>query len=131
MRSLPIDTSALTALVVAVAHAEERVNPDDARSVMRAKVTADGEPVWRVQCLIKVDDPEVVDADELRGELLDVSVAGARPAVGALDEVTFDGLVARPWSMNGRSGVSFSARSVARAAKAAAKVPAVPNGAGQ
>lgn len=119
MRSIPVDTSSMRAMVMAVGRAEERVNPDDPRSGTRDKVTADGELVWRLQCYITVEDGEVDDPDAVRGELLDVTVVGNKPDVRPGDQADLEGLTARPWSMNGRSGVSFSARAVTKAGTSA------------
>jgi hypothetical protein len=42
-------------------------------------------------------------------------INGPRPMVKTLDQVELDGLAARMWEMNGRSGMSFSARAVTKA----------------
>lgn len=132
MRSIPVDVSRVAFLALAVGRAEVRQNPEDRNSPMVAKADRNGQPLWRVQVAAKLlDGVEGDDLDEVRAEPFDVQVAGERPKVSALDAIEFVGLVARAWQMDGRAGVSFTAASVAKAAKAAAKVPAVPNGAGQ
>lgn len=134
MRSIPVDVARVAFLVLAVARAEVRANPDDRNSAMVPRADRDGQPVWRLQVAAKLlDGVEGDDLDEVRAEPFDVTIAGDRPKVSALDAVEFEGLVARAWSMEGRSGVSFTATSVTKAgAKPGPKpVPAVPNGAGQ
>jgi len=131
MRSLPIDCSQITFLAVAVTQAERRLNPDDRNSPMTPKVDENGQLLWRVQTLVKVEDPDAADAESVRGEILDIEVpSNERPKIGALDEVEFDTLAARPWSMNGTSGVSFRARGVTKAGtsngRRSAGAPPVP-----
>jgi hypothetical protein len=40
-----------------------------------------------VQRIVKIDDPEIEDADELRAQLLEVVVNGSRPKLATLDQV--------------------------------------------
>lgn len=133
MRTIPVDTSAMTLLTAAIIRGEERVQPDNAQSPMRPKfvtdrVTGEQLEVWRVQCFVKLDDPTIEDDEAVRAELLEVVVNGPKPKVAMLDPVEFEGLVARSWEMAGRSGVAFSARSVAKAGAKSRPAPAVPNG---
>lgn len=135
MRTIPVDQSAMTLLTAALIRGEERAQPDNPQSPMKPKFTTDratGEvlEVWRVQCFVKLDDPEVEDDEAVRAELLEVVVNGPKPRLAMLDQVEFEGLAARAWEMAGRSGIAFSARSVAKAgaAKSRPTAPAVPNG---
>lgn len=130
MRSLPIDTRSIEFRLASIDQATRRQNPEDRNSPLVPKVDENGQLLWKVQCMVKQDDASGADAETVRAELLDVEVPGnERPRLGVFDEVEFDGLAARPWSMNGSSGVSFRARSVAKAGKSRPAAPAVPNGA--
>lgn len=137
MRSIPVATDRVAFLALSVARAEARQNPDDRNSPMIPKADRDGVPIWRVQVAAKLLDG--VDSDELdqvRAEPFDVSVAGERPKISALDAVEFDNLIARAWSMGDRSGVSFTAASVRKAGSASngkrnvSTVPPVPSSTG-
>lgn len=130
MRSIPVATDRVAFLALSVARAEVRQNPDDRNSPMIPKADAFGQPVWRVQVAAKLlDGVDGDELDEVRAEPFDVSIAGERPKVAALDAVEFTNLVARAWSMGDRSGVSFTATAVAKAGARngrQATSPAVP-----
>lgn len=120
MRSIPVATDRVAFLALSVGRAEVRQNPDDRNSVMVPKADRDGVPIWRVQVAAKLlDGVDGDELDEVRAEPFDVSVAGERPKVSALDAIEFDNLVARAWSMADRSGVSFTAAGVRKASPAA------------
>lgn len=57
--------------------------------------------------------PVVALSEGGEAETLTVRMPGPLPDLAQLSPVRFDGLVARPWHMGDRSGVSFWARAVA------------------
>lgn len=68
-------------------------------------IVRDGIPVQRVSVLVGTPDG--------RHEVLDINVAKAEPIRGQeLARVRITGLAARPWAIDGRDGVSFSADDV-------------------
>ena len=96
MRSIPIDTSAMTFTVIAVV---ESLDGDG-----RQKMTTDRVPLWVVQTLVQHDG---------RPEVLEVRIpSNAQPKPPVMGPVSFLGLKATPWSIEGRSGVSYSATAV-------------------
>src|SRR5579859_6030355 len=97
MRSIPVNTSALTLVAVAVVQATDQDGKPKANQM--------GEPLWRVQLLVTGDGAE-------RAELLDVTVPGERPTVQPMQPVEAVGLTARGWSMGDRSGISFSTSAI-------------------
>lgn len=116
MNRIPVDQSALTFHVVSVGP-----HLDDNK---QQKVTDEGVPVWSIQCLHM---PEQVGDYVPKGQVEAVRVpARTEPKVDKFSEVKFVNLVARPWSMNGRSGVSLSADAVADAKTGA--LPAIDGG---
>jgi hypothetical protein len=95
---LPVDTSAISFLC---ALAPEPVVDFETR---RPKADENGEPLYVVQLLAMGDGS---------ADLLAVKVAGVpSPAVRQGVAVKVIGLVAQPWSMADRSGVSFRAARV-------------------
>lgn len=63
---------------------------------------ATGRPLWLVQ---------VMALDESGGDVISVTVAG-EPKVSAGRAVTITGLVALPWSQDGRSGIAYRAEAI-------------------
>jgi hypothetical protein len=63
---------------------------------------ATGLPLWLVQ---------VMALDESGGDVISVTVAG-EPKVSAGGAVTVTGLVALPWSQDGRSGIAYRADAI-------------------
>jgi len=100
---LPIDASAIAFLC---ALAPEPVVDFETR---RPKADENGEPLYVVQLLVMGDDS---------ADLIAVKVPGLPSGIRQGHPVKVTGLVAQPWSMNGRSGVAF------RAARAEPAVPA-------
>jgi hypothetical protein len=95
---LPIDTNGITFLC---AMAPEPVMDFDTK---RQKGDANGEPLYAVQLVLLADGG---------AEVISVKVPGSQPAgLTAGVPVTVAGLVATPWSMGDRSGVSFKATSI-------------------
>jgi hypothetical protein len=78
---------------------------------------ATGLPLWLVQ---------VMALDESGGDVISVTVAG-QPKVSTGRGVTITGLVALPWSQDGRSGIAYRADSITEAGDTSpAKNPAQP-----
>jgi hypothetical protein len=98
MLRLPIDTTELR--FVATTTPEPVVD----FTTRAPKADENGEPLFVVQL--------VALAAEGGGELITVKTPGAPKNVSAGTFVTVTDLVATPWSMNDRSGVSFKAASV-------------------
>ena len=90
---LPIDTSALTFMCAAPAR------PVTDFETKQHKADANGELLYNLQ---------VVALDEWGAEVIQLKVAGD-PKVGQGAMLKLHGLVATPWSMGERSGVSFRA----------------------
>lgn len=81
---------------------EQRLNFDTGQP--RAD-KATGLPLWQVQ---------VMALDESGGDVISVTVAG-QPRVSTGRAVTITGLVALPWSQDGRSGIAYRADSITEA----------------
>ncbi len=98
MFNLPIDTSAMTFLVGASAE------PIRERGTNRPRTdTETGEPLFAVQLVALIEG---------RANVITVKVPGEPPALPQGAPVRVLGLVATPWTMEGRSGVAFRARRV-------------------
>jgi hypothetical protein len=82
---------------------EQRLNFDTGRPRIDK---ATGVPLWLVQ---------VMALDESGGDVISVTVAG-EPQVSAGRAVTVTGLVALPWSQDGRSGVAYRAEAITQTA---------------
>jgi hypothetical protein len=95
---LPIGTSAIAFLC---ALAPEPVVDFETR---RPKADENGEPLYVVQLLVMGDDSANLIAVKVPG-VLSSGIRQGHP-------VKVHGLVAQPWSMNDRSGVSFRAARV-------------------
>jgi hypothetical protein len=95
MFNLPIDTSAMTFLVGASAE------PIRERGTNRPRTdTETGEPLFAVQLVALIEG---------RANVITVKVPGEPPALPQGAPVRVLGLVATPWTMEGRSGVAFRA----------------------
>ena len=94
---LPIDTSQLTFMCAAPA----RPVTDFDTKQHKADVTT-GELLYKVQ---------TVALDSEGAEIIQLTVAGD-PKVGQGAMLKLDGLMALPWSMGDRSGVSFRANKI-------------------
>ena len=92
---LPIDTSAIAFLCAMPA---EPVVDFETR---RPKADENGEPLYVIQLLVMGED----SADLIAVKVPSVPSAAIRQGVA----VKVAGLVAQPWTMNDRSGVSFRA----------------------
>lgn len=73
----------------------------------------DERPLFKVQVL--VTPPPSADGFQPKPSVEEVTVAAAGPLPSPMVEVSFEGLTARQWEMNGRSGISLSADSVSYA----------------
>jgi hypothetical protein len=69
----------------------------------KQKFNIDGLPMWTTQVLAQ---------DGENGEVLQVSVAGAKPSVTVGQLVRPLGLEAIPWNNNGKHGVAFRATEI-------------------
>ena len=109
MFNLPVDTSAMT-FMVGSGQAEPIRERDSGRQRTDPET---GEPLYAVQ---------VVVLSEGRADVITVKVPGASPPELAQGTpVRLVGLVATPWTMEGRSGVAFRATRIEPARPAAAK----------
>lgn len=92
---LPIDTSGMTFMCV---------NPPESVldfETKRPKADENGEPLYAVQL--------VAMAVGVGAEIISVKIAGEPKGVGQGTAVKVTGLVASPWSMGDRNGMSFKA----------------------
>jgi hypothetical protein len=104
VRSIPIDQARAGAFqLVAVLP-----KPGEVPGVQA--LTKDGIPKWIVQCL----HTPLAEGDFASKAALEEIVVTAHqmPAIQPLMVLQFQDLIARHWSMSGRSGVSFSATAV-------------------
>lgn len=94
MNRIPVDASAL---------GDIRFVSTEPRTDREGKpVLRDGTPVQRASILVRPDDG--------KSEVIAVDVVRALPfTLGELARVRVMNLIARPWSIDGRDGVSFSA----------------------
>lgn len=98
MQTIPVDSVRLGA--VSFLGAE----PDGVFGTGEQK-ERNGMPVWKVEALIRPDDG--------RSSVEVVKVAAsALPEFEPLTPLSFDGLLARHWENNGRTGISLSADGV-------------------
>jgi hypothetical protein len=103
MRAIPVDSSTITLAFIDAVPVDAFDRERNVRLTGQQAADADGVPFWNlnVLCVIEGEDG---------GETMRVKVAtGDKPAFSPLDKVEFEGLTARPWENNGRSGVSFTA----------------------
>jgi hypothetical protein len=97
MFRLPIDTAALTLL------AATTPEPVVDFTTRQPKTDADGQPLYQLQLVVLGDD---------EAEVVSVKVPGQPKGITAGAPVKVTGLVAMPWSMADRSGVSYRATRV-------------------
>lgn len=94
---LPVDTSAM--VLVAMAAPEPVVD----FTTRQPKADSDGQPLYSVQVAAMYDD---------QGEVLAIKVAGHPTGISPGQAVQVAGLVAQPWALGERSGVSYRASSI-------------------
>ena len=94
---LPVDTSAMT--LVAMAAPEPVVD----FTTRQPKADANGLPLYTVQVAAMFAD---------QGEVLAVKVAGQPTGINPGMAVEVAGLVAQPWALGERSGVSYRAAAI-------------------
>ena len=94
---LPVDTSAMT--LVAMAGPEPVVD----FTTRQPRADHDGQPLYTVQVAAMYAD---------QGEVLAVKVAGQPTGIVPGMAVEVAGLVAQPWELGDRSGVSYRAASI-------------------
>jgi hypothetical protein len=92
-----VDTNAMT--LVAMAPPEPVVD----FATRQPKADASGQPLYSVQVAAMYED---------QGEILAVKVAGQPTGIGPGQPVVVAGLVAQPWALGERSGVSYRAASI-------------------
>lgn len=97
MKTIPVDTRSITTLVGGAI--QPATGPD---GVQRRDKS--GRPLFQV--------PVVVVSETASADTFMVRLPGPVAQMQPLTPVTFVGLVARPWTMEGRSGVSFSAEAM-------------------
>jgi hypothetical protein len=109
MNRIPVDQSRMTLVALSVTP-----NLDESK---QQKTDYDGVPVWTIECLHR---PEQTGDFQPKAEVIQVRIPSrAEPQIEPMSEVLFDGLTARQWSMNGRSGISLSADAFVDAATGA------------
>ena len=104
MKTIPVDCAVLTTLVGG--EIQPATTPDGSQ-----RRNAAGQPLFSVPVVAVVQGGEP--------STFVARVPGPVPQIPALTPIRLIGLVARPWSMDGRSGVSFSAESVQPASASA------------
>ena len=103
---LPIDT---TGIAFVVAGVPEPVRDFDTK---QQKADENGVPLFAVPLMVLGEgQPEIISA----------KVAGAPPALSPGQSAKVTGLVATPWSMGERSGVSFRATKIELASASAGR----------
>lgn len=95
MRTLPIDTKQLGDFLLLA------IEPDKDQSG-KQKATKDGQPIWVADCYVRYGNNR---------ELLKIKIHGVQPQV-PIGPVTLVGLTARPYQIDGRSGISFVAQGI-------------------
>lgn len=104
MKSIPVDTSVVQFVAIEVVAAErdgEQVTERDTKV-----------PGWKVQALAMMAGA--------KPEVIEVRIyAPTAPVVTPYAPCEFGNLVGRPWLMDGRAGVSFSAQNVRTAVPSA------------
>jgi hypothetical protein len=117
MASFRIDTSAYEFVVMNATPDQIMERDDDGKVTDKPVADKDtGEVMFKVT--LGVHDPEADRADQWA-----VKVAGC-PDVSVFDRVDVEGLVARPYLMNGRDGITFRAQSITRKSTATKPAPA-------
>jgi hypothetical protein len=102
LRRIPVDAAALDLQVVQVV-AKTRRNDD---GVETQTTNFEGVKQWTVLCLVNQENSKTA--------LLEVNVPSAtEPQLEVMSTPRFGDLQAIPWSIENRSGVSFSAATVA------------------
>ncbi|MFF5720624.1 hypothetical protein [Streptomyces buecherae] len=118
MQQIPVDTGRLEKLMCVVAP-EPRANRDTGQ----IRVDREGRHIYAVGVLVR-------KAGERRAWVLEIAVPGD-PVLEEDDPVEIEGLIATPWQMEGRSGVSWRAERIVRAkGKATGSAPAGPDPSG-
>jgi hypothetical protein len=118
MKNIPVDTSVMR--VVQFIGAEPRLDEDgDPRN------GRNGRPTYRVGTSVVMTDANGALVAETLDVTVEVGEDGVVPGSGLslLDTVEFIGLVARPWSMGDRSGVTFSCAEIRAASRKFAAGP--------
>jgi hypothetical protein len=123
MRVIPVDINKLRNVLCTSA-------PEVRSDFTTGEVRTDrdtGKPLYLVGVLVKV-------VGDRRAAVLDVEVPGEPAGLVEGEPVTLDGLEARPWEREGRSGVTYRATSIVPATPTtppAATTPAETAGSGR
>ena len=109
MFNMPIDTSAMSFLVGAGAE------PIRERGTNRQRTDPEtGEPLFAVRLVALIEG---------RANVITVKVPGQPPALPQGAQVRVHGLLATPWTMEGRSGVAFRAARIEPLGPSARQAP--------
>lgn len=119
MRSIPVDISRLTGLMCASAP-EIRVDPTTGE--IRTD-RASGQPLYLVGVVVKL-------AGTRLAYVIDVQVAGEPVGVAEGQPVRVYDLEARPWEVDGRSGMSYRASAITAENSASSSPESQPAGKG-
>lgn len=119
MRSIPVDISRLTGLMCASAP-EIRVDPTTGE--IRTD-RASGQPLYLVGVVVKL-------AGTRLAYVIDVQVAGEPVGVAEGQPVRVFDLEARPWEVDGRSGMSYRASAITAENPASTVPESTPSGKG-
>jgi hypothetical protein len=96
VRTIPIDISKLTTVIGG--DVKPATNQDGT-----VRTNREGKPLMNVPVIVMADGGT---------ETMTVRIPGPVPSLPVLTRVVFVGLVAKPWSLDGRAGVSFQAESI-------------------
>lgn len=105
MRSIPVDTSRLGDLLVLSVKAST-----DQEGKQKKKKNFDGITMWKIETLLRL---EARGTFKPKAEVVEISVPSrTEPDLEPMSTLLPQGLVARSWEMNGRSGIALSADAV-------------------
>lgn len=103
MRSIPVDTSRLGDLLVLSVEASTDQEGQQ-------KKNFDGITMWKIETLLRL---EARGTFKPKAEVVEISVPSrTEPDLEPMSTLLPQGLVARSWEMNGRSGIALSADAV-------------------
>lgn len=103
MRSIPVDTSRLGDLLVLSVKASTDQEGQQ-------KKNFDGITMWKIETLLRL---EARGTFKPKAEVVEISVPSrTEPDLEPMSTLLPQGLVARSWEMNGRSGIALSADAV-------------------
>lgn len=104
MRSIPVDTSRLGDLLVL------SVKASTDQEGKQKKKNFDGITMWKIETLLRL---EARGTFKPKAEVVEIGVPSrTEPDLEPMSTLLPQGLVARSWEMNGRSGIALSADAV-------------------